>query len=199
MTQILVSVSVQQIIASCINTQFNSKLNVIGSPLVDTQHFYEYCLSYEKKVLSELFAPRLTLVFFFTFYGQESHCKFIKGDVLYFSIKFVECRLMQDSFEINLNKKCFFLCLFPALFIQVDWKIVSPEVRQFGLQWLEERFSNLYVISVNKQQKLKRLGLSVCQRQTQWSDLWVRNRPCAALKATCHYTMQHKRYGYTSF
>ena len=25
----------------------------------------------------------------------------------------------------------------------------------------------------------------VRQRQTQWSNLWVRNRPCAALKATC--------------
>ena len=28
----------------------------------------------------------------------------------------------------------------------------------------------------------------VRQRQTQWSNLWVCNRPCAALKATCHHS-----------
>ena len=36
---------------------------------------------------------------------------------------------------------------------------------------------------------LQELGLHlrlVRQRQTQWSNLCVRNRPCAALKATCH-------------
>ena len=67
-----------------------------------------------------VFGPQVNAHVFFNFQGQESLCIFIKEDVLVFFIKFVENRLMQDLFEINLNNevKFSFVCLLLCLYRQ---------------------------------------------------------------------------------
>ena len=86
-------------------------LNLTVSEALCTQHFYEHCQSCGLQ-------PWVNAHVFFNFKGQESLCIFVKGDVLVFSIKFVENRLMQDLFKINLNDEvnfsfvCFLLCLY---------------------------------------------------------------------------------------